>query len=80
MPNSPAVNSTKDSLILVMQHLGAGETPESVKASFRQILRSTSLLEIAHLESELLRENHPPQDLMRLYGLQVEIFREMSAH
>jgi DUF438 domain-containing protein len=80
MPSMPATHSTKETLIHFVQRLTAGEAPEAIKPKLRQILLSTSPLEIAHLESELLRENHPQKDLLRLYGLQVELFRELYAH
>lgn len=79
MSAMPKLSSTKDLLIQFIQRLAAGEAPETIKPRLRQILLQTSPLEIAHLESELMREKHPRQDLLRLYGLQVELFEEMYA-
>jgi DUF438 domain-containing protein len=79
MPSLPALNNPKATLIHLLQCLVAGDSPETIKPQFLQILRQTSPLEIALLESELIREKHPQQEILRLYGLQVEIFRELYA-
>jgi DUF438 domain-containing protein len=80
MPALSTLSSTKEILIQFLQRLGAGDSPETIKPKFLQILRQTSPMEIALLESELMQEKHPQQDLLQLYGLQVELFREMYAH
>jgi DUF438 domain-containing protein len=80
MPTTTPLHATKDNLIQFAQRLNAGEPPEALKPLFRQLLRQTSLLEIAHLAGELLKEKHSPTGLLRLYGLQVEILRERFAH
>jgi len=80
MPALSTLSSTKEILIQFLQRLSAGDSPETIKPKFLQILRQTSPMEIALLESELMQEKHPQQDLLQLYGLQVELFREMYAH
>ncbi len=69
--------ATKEILKHFVSCLQAGETPETLKPELKKILRHSSPLEFAHLESELIREQLPREALLCLHGMHVACFREM---
>lgn len=59
-----------------LRQLHAGAPPEQVKAKFKQVLESTSSLEIAKIEEELIKEGVKREDLRRLCDVHLAIFKE----
>ncbi len=74
------INTTKELLKHFVSCLHSGETTDAIKLQFSQVLRHTSPLELAHLESQLMTESVPRDALLKLYGLQVDLFREIAIH
>lgn len=59
-----------------LRQLHAGAPPEQVKAKFKQVLESTSSLEIAKIEEELIKEGVKREDLRRLCDVHLALFKE----
>ncbi len=59
-----------------IRQLHAGVPPDQVKERFRQVLESTSSLEIAKIEEELAKEGIKREEMRKLCDVHLAIFRE----
>jgi DUF438 domain-containing protein len=80
MHHKPVYHAAKTRLKELAARLASGEATDAIRLQFKQLVRQTSPLELAHWEKELSREHCPREVLLRLHGLQVDLFREMNLH
>lgn len=66
----------KEALKAILRRLHAGESPDAVKAAFREAVGNVTPLEIAQLEEELVREGIPRAEIQRLCDVHLALFRE----
>ncbi|MEM2934198.1 MAG: DUF438 domain-containing protein [Methanocellales archaeon] len=60
----------------LIKQLHEGAVPAEVKERFRQVLESTTPLEIARIEEELIKEGIPREEILRLCDVHLAVFRE----
>ncbi len=60
----------------VLRQLHSGVPPQEVKEKFKQVLEGVSSLEIAKIEQELIEEGISREEIQRLCGVHLAIFRE----
>ncbi len=73
-------NSRKIELIKnLLKSIHQGESVESIKEKFRDVLLQVSPFEIPLIEQELIREGIPVSEILKLCDLHVELFREFLA-
>jgi PAS domain S-box-containing protein len=60
----------------IIKQLHSGVSPQEVKERFRQVLGEVSSEEIAKVESELVKEGMPREDIQRLCDVHLAVFRE----
>ncbi|MCR4391355.1 MAG: DUF438 domain-containing protein [Candidatus Acetothermia bacterium] len=66
----------KEALKAILRRLHAGESPDAVKAAFREAVGNVTPMEIAQLEEELVREGIPRAEIQRLCDVHLALFRE----
>ena len=66
----------KKKLKEMLKKLHAGEDEEKVKEVSKDLLQSTSPLEIPLIEQELVKDGISPREIARMCDIHVEIFRE----
>ncbi|MEM4733951.1 MAG: DUF438 domain-containing protein [Candidatus Bathyarchaeia archaeon] len=59
-----------------LRQLHTGVPPEQVKERFKQVLESTSSVEIAKIEEELIKEGLKREDMRKLCDVHLAIFKE----
>ncbi|MEM2108067.1 MAG: DUF438 domain-containing protein [Candidatus Bathyarchaeia archaeon] len=59
-----------------LRQLHTGAPPEQVKERFKQVLESTSSVEIAKIEEELIKEGVKREDMRKLCDVHLAIFKE----
>lgn len=73
-------NTRKEALKEILHRLHAGESPQRLKAAFRDAVGNVSPQEIAQLEDELVREGLPREELLGLCDLHLSLFEEALAN
>ncbi|WFO75009.1 DUF438 domain-containing protein [Desulfurococcaceae archaeon MEX13E-LK6-19] len=63
----------------LLKSIHQGESVESIKEKFRDVLLQVSPFEIPLIEQELIREGIPISEILKLCDLHVELFREFLA-
>ncbi len=66
----------KEAVKEILRRLHAGESPEKLKAAFREAVGQISPEEIAAVEEELIREGVPREEIQRLCELHLALFEE----
>lgn len=72
-------NKRKEALKEILRRLHAGESPQHLKAAFRDAVGNVSPQEIAQIEEEVVREGLPREELMKLCDLHLALFEESLA-
>ena len=65
-----------ESLKTMIKELHAGADPASLKGRFRAVLEHAGAAEISAMESELMAEGMPEQEIRRMCELHVAVFRD----
>jgi DUF438 domain-containing protein len=63
----------------ILRRLHAGESPQRLKAAFRDAVGNVSPQEIAQIEEDLVRDGLPREELMKLCDLHLALFEESLA-
>ncbi len=70
------VDARHEVLKEIIRDLHAGESMESVKARFRELIRDIDASEISKMEQRLIEEGMPSDEVKRLCDVHVQVFQE----
>ncbi len=68
-----------DRLKAMIRRLHDGEDPETLKEEFSEIIGETGATEISALETELMREGMPQEEIQRMCDVHAALFRDSRA-
>jgi len=72
---SELIGERKEALRGMIARLHAGESPANLKQEFEQLLGTVTPLEISQLETQLIKEGVPREQMEKLCDVHMELFR-----
>lgn len=70
------LSGKKEALKSLIRKLHQGEDSKKIKEEFKKLIRDTSSAEVAKIEEELIREGMPREEVHKLCGVHLALFKE----